>query len=86
MLPIGLITEIVRLEMSGPPNGGEGQVCGTVRALNTLVESPNELVLSKIGQLVVIIEESPDGAWLFVESERGEGWVPAQCIEKKVVR
>lgn len=79
-VPMGLITEIVRLELM--PVVPSQSLTATVKSINTHVESETELPLPILGEPVKVVQQSPDGLWLYVETARGEGWVPSRCIQQ----
>lgn len=79
VVPVGLITEIVRLEFM--PKVRAVLKDAVVRQLHVNVETSAELLLPRIGETVNVVEVSPDGVWVFVDSTRGSGWVPKACLE-----
>lgn len=78
VVPIGLITEFVRIEFGGGRHARQG----VVRGVHLRINASTELILPTLGETVRVVEESPDSVWLYVQSASGgEGWVPARCID-----
>ena len=80
IIPIGLITELVRIEYASLQEADSSILTGSVIRCRT-GQGSNELTIGTLGEVVSILEDTEDWYCVSREGTDETGWVPKACIQ-----